>query len=94
MSSGDKGPSWATDRVFCRPFLSPSDALARARPVLLEPILELTVHVRAVPVGTRVACVFKSRIIQGGLIEEDGEIWDQAGNLVAISRQMALLNRG
>ena len=58
------------------------------------PTIELTVHVRALPVGTRVACVFKSRIIQGGLIEEDGEIWDQAGNLVAISRQMALLNRG
>ena len=58
------------------------------------PTIELTVHVRAVPVGTRVACVFRSRIIQGGLTEEDGEIWDQAGNLVAISRQLALLNRG
>ena len=58
------------------------------------PTIELTVHVRAVPVGTRVACVFRSRIIQGGLVEEDGEMWDQAGNLVAISRQMALLNRG
>ncbi len=57
------------------------------------PTIELTVHVRAVPVGTRVACVFRSRIIQGGLTEEDGEIWDQAGNLVAISRQLALLGR-
>lgn len=58
------------------------------------PTLELTVHVRAVPVGTRVACVFRSRVIQGGLTEEDGEIWDQAGNLVAQSRQLALLGRG
>jgi len=58
------------------------------------PTIELTVHVRAVPVGTRVACVFRSRVIQGGLTEEDGEIWDEAGNLVAQSRQLALLNRG
>jgi len=58
------------------------------------PTIELTVHVRAVPVGTRVACVFRSRVIQGGLTEEDGEIWDESGNLVAISRQMALLGRG
>ena len=57
------------------------------------PTLELTVHVRAVPVGTRVACVFRSRVIQGGLTEEDGEMWDTAGNLVAQSRQLALLGR-
>lgn len=57
------------------------------------PTIELTVHVRAVPVGTRVACVFRSRVIQGGFTEEDGEIWDEAGNLVAMSRQLALLNR-
>jgi acyl-CoA thioesterase len=57
------------------------------------PTIELTVHVRAVPVGARVACVFRSRVIQGGLTEEDGEIWDQTGNLVAHSRQLALLWR-
>lgn len=57
------------------------------------PTIELTVHVRAVPVGTRVACVFRSRVIQGGLTEEDGEMWDEAGNLVAQSRQLALLGR-
>jgi len=58
------------------------------------PTIELTVHVRAVPVGTRVACVFRSRVIQGGLTEEDGEIWDEEGRLVAQSRQLALLGRG
>ena len=57
------------------------------------PTIELTVHVRTVPVGTRVACVFRSRVIQGGLTEEDGEMWDTAGNLVAQSRQLALLGR-
>jgi hypothetical protein len=30
MSSGDRGPSWSTNRLFCRPFLAPSDVLPRA----------------------------------------------------------------
>ncbi|MBN1306979.1 MAG: hypothetical protein JXA18_03620 [Chitinispirillaceae bacterium] len=30
MSSGDKGPSWSTERLYCRPFLAPSEVLRRA----------------------------------------------------------------
>jgi hypothetical protein len=34
-------------------------------------------------------CYFRTRFITCGLLEEDGKIWDQNDNLVAISRQIA-----
>lgn len=55
------------------------------------PTIELTVHVRAVPAPGPVACRFATRFIQGGYLEEDGEIWDSTGRLVAMSRQLALV---
>jgi hypothetical protein len=55
------------------------------------PTIELTVHVRAVPAPGPLACRFATRFIQGGYLEEDGELWDSAGRLVAMSRQLALV---
>lgn len=57
------------------------------------PTVELTVHVRAVPVPGPVACFFRTRFVQNGLLEADGEVWDQSGTLVAQSRQLALAPR-
>jgi acyl-coenzyme A thioesterase PaaI-like protein len=57
------------------------------------PTVELTVHVRAVPAPGPVSCVFRSRFVHGGMMEEDGEVWDSRGTLVALSRQLALLPR-
>ena len=54
------------------------------------PTLELTVHVRAVPAPGPVKCVFRSHFVQGGFFNEDGEVWDSAGTLVAQSRQLGL----
>ena len=57
------------------------------------PTIELTVHVRAVPVVGPLRCVFRSRFITGGLLDEDGELWDDSGTLVAQSRQLSLYPR-
>lgn len=60
-------------------------------PVSWAPTLDLTVHVRGVPAPGPLRCWFRSRAIQGGMFEEDGEIWDVNGQLVAQSRQLALI---
>ncbi|MGA0863562.1 MAG: thioesterase family protein [Ilumatobacteraceae bacterium] len=54
------------------------------------PTIEMTVHVRGMPAPGPIACAFRSRVIQGGLWEEDGELWDSTGQVVALSRQLAL----
>jgi hypothetical protein len=63
-------------------------------PASWVPTLELTVHLRAIPVPGPLRCVFKSRFIQGGLLDEDAELWDAAGQMVCQSRQLALIPKG
>jgi len=62
-------------------------------PVSWAPTLDLTVHIRGVPAPGPLRCRFRSAVIQGGLFEEDGEMWDSRGVLVAQSRQLALVPR-
>lgn len=62
-------------------------------PVAWVPTVELTVHIRGVPAPGPLRCSFRSRFVHDGLLDEDGEIWDSAGTLVAQSRQLALMPR-
>ncbi len=55
-----------------------------------SPTLELTAHVRAKPAPGWLKVRHASRNIAGGMFEEDCEIWDSAGRLVAQSRQLAM----
>ncbi|GAB2730466.1 thioesterase family protein [Kitasatospora kifunensis] len=53
------------------------------------PTIELTVHLRAVPAAGWLRVSHATRNLAGGYFEEDCEIWDSAGRLVAQSRQLA-----
>ncbi len=53
------------------------------------PTLELTAHVRAVPAPGWLLVQHSCRNWAGGLLEEDAEVWDSSGRLVAQSRQLA-----
>jgi len=55
--------------------------------------MELTVHIRARPAPGWLACRVSTRHVIDGYHEEDFEIWDSRGQLVAQSRQLAVLPR-
>lgn len=69
-------------------------------PVTLElglpgwaPTLELTAHVRSRPAPGLLRIRHETRNFAGGFFEEDCEVWDAAGRLVAQARQLALQPR-
>ncbi len=72
----------------------PPTVLRSGLPFGWVPTVELTAHVRARPEPGWLCCAFATRFITGGFLEEDGEVWDVTGRLVAQSRQLALLPRG
>lgn len=52
------------------------------------PTVDLNVQIRAVPVPGPLRMRQRSRFMTRGLVEADGELWDSAGNLVAMGRQL------
>ena len=57
------------------------------------PTVELTVQVRGRPTGAWQSSWFTTRSVTDGYLEEDGEIRDDDGRLLALSRQLALVPR-
>jgi acyl-CoA thioesterase len=57
------------------------------------PTIELTVQVRKRPSPGFLATRFTTEAVTAGYLEEDGEVWDADGDLVVLSRQLALASR-
>jgi acyl-coenzyme A thioesterase PaaI-like protein len=58
------------------------------------PTVELTMHMRLVPAPGPLAVQARCRHVSGGWFDEEAEVWDSVGNLVAQSRQIARVGRG
>ena len=57
------------------------------------PTIELTVHVRRRPAPGWILGQFRTLDLTDGRMIEDGALWDSTGQLVAQSRQLAMLRR-
>ena len=67
----------------------PPAVLSSQGVVAWVPTIEFSVNIRNIPTSQWLKCIFRTRFITCGLLEEDGEIWDQDNKLIAISRQIA-----
>jgi acyl-CoA thioesterase len=67
----------------------PPPVFASQGAVAWVPTIELSIHIRNQPQTKWLKCQFRTRFITCGLLESDGEIWDESENLIAISRQIA-----
>lgn len=55
------------------------------------PTIQLTTHLFALPAQGWVQASFRTRVQGGSFVDEDGDLWDAGGRLVATTRQLALL---
>jgi hypothetical protein len=83
-----------TIALLCAIDAFPPTAFNARLPVGWTPTLELTAHVRTYPAPGWLRCRFSTRFVSAGFLEEDGEVWDATGRIVAQSRQLALVPRG
>jgi hypothetical protein len=67
----------------------PPPIFASMGPRAWVPTIELSVNIRHIPKTLRLKGLFQSRFVSAGLVEEDGELWDEDGKLVAVSRQIS-----
>jgi acyl-coenzyme A thioesterase PaaI-like protein len=58
------------------------------------PTVELTMYMRMVPAPGPLRVSARCRHVSGGWFDEEAEVWDSAGSLVAQSRQIARVGRG
>ncbi len=67
----------------------PPPILATHGIVAWVPSIEFSVNIRNLPKTKWLKGLFRTHFVDNGILEEDGEVWDGNGGLVAISRQIA-----
>src|ERR1700722_10711033 len=77
--------------LYSLPLLVDSTAPSVLELGMTSTTVQLTVHLRGHPAPGWLACRAAARFVSGGYHEEDFEVWDSAGTLVAQSRQLAMI---
>ncbi len=67
----------------------PPPVLARHGALSWVPTIEYSVSLRAIADTPWIKAVFRSHFVTRGIVEEDGELWDENGKLLVVSRQIA-----
>lgn len=90
---------FADDReptLDCLPFFAdsiPPTSFSLLGRIGWTPTLELSVQLRAKPTPGWIQIRMRTQHMNAGHFEEDVELWDGSGNLVAVARQRAMLAR-
>ncbi len=71
--------------------MPPSLYEARGRQGVHTPTVQLTTHIFAHPAPGWVQGSFRTRVLADGFLDQDGELWDSTGTLVATTRQLGLV---
>ncbi len=71
----------------------PPPILASQGPIARVPTIEYSVNVRAVADTPWIKAIFRSHFLTCGIVEEDGELWDENGKLLVVSRQIAQMRK-
>lgn len=87
----DRPPDTMTLPLLADAF--PPSAYVAMGPVGWIPTIDLTVHVRRRPVAGWLAARFETHDLGDDRVAEDGTLWDAAGQIVARTRQSALVRR-
>jgi len=69
----------------------PPPVFSLGAPTVWTPTIEFTLHTRRIPDTTWLGVSFTTSLVGGGFFESSGTLWDEAGNLVAMSRQLQLI---
>ncbi len=71
--------------------LPPSIFEAKGIEIGHVPTVQLTTHLFALPAPGWVRSRCRTRVMGGSFVDEDADLWDEAGRLVATARQLALV---
>ena len=64
---------------------------AMGRQGVHTPTVQLTTHLFARPAPGWIRATFRTRLMANGFLDQDGDLFDEAGTLVATTRQLGLI---